>query len=331
MIRFIIILILFAALGNSAAISAAITYTDDPMVIGGGARPLGMGRAFTAVADDADGPFINPAGIAVSKAPQAMAMFTNLLGDVYYTEFCGEIPAAFGVLGAGFVNTGVSHVQLLDALPGVFSDYHDSLFILTYSSSLARFFGYARNVFFGMNLKYFSRGWTGGTYQVATGWSADFGIKLVYTPYLSFGFNRQNFLPVEMGGVVRYATGAEEAIAGVYKVGAAMKPRPLGGKLLIAYDVDLPAQSGRPVTMHLGTEYQLNENFMLRGGFDQSLDPTSPAQTSWNPAVGISLGIAGFRVDYAYHAYYHDPSLATSYVSFSYRGEPWLALGGEVR
>ncbi|OGB87890.1 hypothetical protein A3J44_05110 [candidate division WOR-1 bacterium RIFCSPHIGHO2_02_FULL_45_12] len=329
-IVFMVVLTLLA-FGSCPAISAIVGTTDDPMIIGGGARPLGMGRANTAIADDADGAFINPAGIAAIKAPQAMTMYTNLLGDVYYTEYCGVIPGSFGVVGAGFVNTGVSQVLTFVGSTGVFADYHDTLFVLTYSTPLARFFGYSRNVFFGINLKYFSRGWTGGATQTSTGWSSDFGIKYIYNPYLSFGYNRQNFLPVDLGGVVRYSSGAEEAIASVHKVGIAVKPMRFGNKLLIAYDADLPVQSGRPVTMHIGAEYKMNEFFMLRAGMDQSVDASSGTQTNWNPSAGVSLGTAGFRVDYAYHAYYNDPGLATSYVSFSINGKPTLALEGEVR
>lgn len=319
-------------LGGSTAISETITITDDPMVVGGGARPLGMGRAFTAVAEDVDALFINPAGIAGLKGPQAMAMFTNLLGDIYYTEFCGAVPSRLGTLGIGCVVTGVSHVLIpVDSTP-VYSDYYDSLFILSYSSPLSRFLGYGREMFFGANFKIFSRGWSGGVTKSALGYSLDIGLKYVYTPYLSFGFSRQNLLPLDLGGVLRWqGSGAEEAIAGLYKLGIAVKPKPLQGKVLMAFDVDLPAYSGRPVTMHAGGEWRIREDFAIRAGLDQSVDAAAPSQTSWNPTVGSSLTLFGFRVDYAFHAYYNDPALATSYISFSYQWAPLFALSGEAR
>ena len=64
---------------------------------------------------------------------------------------------------------------------------------------------------------------------------------------------------------------------------------------------------------------------------DQSVDPATATKASWNPAFGVSLGYGGLRVDYAYHAYYNDPSLANTYLSLLYVGDPWFALKGKVR
>ena len=312
--------------GNAAAITTGIT--DDPFVIGGGARPIGMGRAFTAIAEDADAPLINPAGIANLKAPQAMAMFTNLLGDVYYTEFCGAVPSDRGTFGIGYVSTGVNQALTPD---GVYVDYHDTLLIASYSSSLATFFDHPRNVFFGVGLKLFDRGWTGGVNQTATAWSMDLGLKYILNPYLSFGLSRQNALPVSLGGVLRWSSGAEEAIAGLTKVGVAIKPVQFNKLLLIDLDLDIPAVSSRPTTAHVGAEWQLNKDLALRAGADQSVDAESQTLTSWNPTMGISFGSSGLRVDYAYHPYYNDSSLATSYVSISYQARDWITLEGETQ
>lgn len=306
-----------------------VGYTDDPMVIGGGARSLGMGRAFAAIADDADALFINPAGIANLKGPVGMAMFTNfLMGEVYYTEFCGAIPSAWGTVGVGYISTGVSQIPTVVNSIEVNTDYYDSLFLLSYSTPLARFFGYGRNIFMGLNFKIFSRGWSGGINEEALGMSGDLGLKFIVNPYLSFGLCRQNFVPVSLGGVLRWTSGAEEALAGITKVGIAIKPIAFRKKLIIDFDADLPASSGRPITMHLGAEWKANEILALRCGLDQSIDANVASKATWNPAVGISLGQGGFRFDYAYHSYYNNPELATSYISFAYEGSPWMALKG---
>ncbi|MFC1571929.1 hypothetical protein ACFL31_05215, partial [Candidatus Margulisiibacteriota bacterium] len=241
----VIILGLFIMLvGSSAAIGDIVGSTDDPMTIGGGARPLGMGKAYSAVGDDADASFLNPAGLANFRGPQGMGMFTNLLGDIYYTEFCGATPSRMGVFGVGYVNTGVSEVLTPVGTSEVYSDYHDTMLVLTYATPLSRFFGYGRNVFLGANIKYFSRGWTGGVHSVATALSMDLGFKYVINPYLSFGLNRQNILPIGFGSVFRWPSGAEESISSIYKVGLAVRPKQFNKKLLIAFDADLPAQSG---------------------------------------------------------------------------------------
>ncbi|MBN3033689.1 MAG: hypothetical protein JW873_06305 [Candidatus Saganbacteria bacterium] len=320
---FIFYLLFFTSLPVPAEV---IGSRDDPLTIGGGARPIGMGRAFTAVVDDADAAFINPAGLGSLKGPAAMAMYTNLLGEVYYNEFTGAVPTPYGSFGLGYITTGVSNIPT----SGLPSDYYDSLLTLTYATPLANYFYYGRNIFVGANYKIFNSGYTGGINQFATGMSADLGVKVVVSPHLAFGVNRQNLLPVSMGGVVKLSSGAEESLASITKVGVAVKPVPWP-KLLVAFDADLPAQTGRPVTQHLGVEWKENQYLAVRGGLDQSVDPGTASLVSWNPTFGTSLSYAGLRVDYAYHPYYNDPGLATNYISLSYVGQPWFALKGTVQ
>jgi hypothetical protein len=285
-----------------------------------------MGRAHTAVAEDSDAAFINPAGLAGLKGPEVMAMNTNLLGDVYYYEVSGAVPTPNGVFGAGYITTGVTGIPTTP-IP---SDYYDSMLTISYAVPLANFVNYGNNVFVGANYKLFNRGYTGGISKTSTGFSADLGAKFIVNQHLSFGINRQNILPVSMGSVLRLSGGAEESFLGITKVGAAIKPVPWP-KLLIALDADLPAQTGLPVMEHIGFEWKENQFLTLRAGMDQSLDPAAASQTSWNPSFGTSITYSGFRVDYAYHPYYNDPSLATSYVSLSYLGPSLFALKGKVQ
>jgi hypothetical protein len=324
------VIVIIVLLVSSAALACAVDITDDPMMIGGGARPLGMGRAFTAVVDDADAMFLNPAGAANMRGMQAMSMFTNLLGEIYYVELCGGIPTLYGTFGAGYVATGINNVLYPSGGPGnVYADYYDHLFVLSYGAPLSLFLTYARNVYIGTNLKLFNRGWSGGVNEAATGVSADLGVKVIVSPGLSLGLCRQNLLPVNMGGVLVWPTGAAEAIAGIYRLGVAV--RPYLGKTLLTCDLHLPAYSNRPGTGHLGVEYTVSENMLLRAGADQSVDASSPDRTSWNPTLGLSLGLRGFRFDYTYHPYYNDPMLATQYISISYQGDNSSILSGGVQ
>lgn len=312
---------------SGLAFGDPITITDDPMVIGGGARPLGMGRTFAAIADDADALFVNAAGGASLKRPEGMTMFTNLLGDVYYSEFCGSTPTPFGTVGIGYINTGVTGIP---STTEATSDYYDNLLVFNYCSSLARFFEYNQNVYVGGNIKIFNRGFTGAINQSATGYSADFGLKYVASPYLNLGLSRQNILPISMGGVIHTNSGAEEAIAGVTKVAVAVKPSPFNGQLLIGADLDLPSQSSRPTTGHLGLEWKLNQLLTVRTGLDQSVDAAAASQTSWNPTFGLSFGSPRFRIDYAYHPYYNNSGLATTYVSLMIAADPVYAIKGST-
>ncbi|HVN67588.1 MAG TPA: hypothetical protein VMT55_04380, partial [Candidatus Sulfotelmatobacter sp.] len=196
----LIAVLVWRAAGAAAGVGGVIVgLTDDPMAVGGGARPLGMGRAFAAVADDVDTMFINPAGLASLRGPQGMTMYTNLINEIYYSEFCAGLPAAFGTVGLGYVITGVNQIPITVDTKTVYADYYDTMLVFSYASVLARFFDYGKDIFVGMNLKLLNRGYNGGYNQSATGVSADIGCKYVYTPYLSFAVNRQSILPPSLG------------------------------------------------------------------------------------------------------------------------------------
>jgi long-subunit fatty acid transport protein len=185
-----------------------------------------MGRAFTAIVDDADAIFINPAGLASLKGPQAMAMYTNLLNTVYYNELSGAVPTPYGTFGLGYITTGVTGIITNDTpIP---TDYYDSMIAVSYAAALSKFVNYGKNVFVGATYKLYNRGYTGGHSDLgqATGFSADVGAKLVVNPYLSFGLCRQNILPISMGSVIRLSSGAEESLLGITKVAAAIRPIP---------------------------------------------------------------------------------------------------------
>ncbi len=321
-------LVLCVLVCTNAVTASVIGVTDDPLTIGGGARPLGMGRAFGALAGDADAIFINPAGAASLKQPQAMAMFTSLLaGTVYYSEYCGALPADFGAVGVGYITTGVNGVII--GTSEIETDYYDSVLAFNYASPMSRFFRYGENILVGINLKVFSRGFSGGVNQSSSGFSSDLGLKFVASPYLNFGLVRQNFVPVSLGAGIQ-TSGGQEALAGETKVCVAAKPVPFDGQLTLAGDFNIPAVSADPATAHLGAEWKATPDFYLRCGLDQSLDAASPTGTSWNPTIGTSILYSGFRLDYAYHPYYNDPALAVSYVSLSYTGEPWVTLRGRT-
>ena len=101
----VLILMLIATLTltagvSSAALSGAIA---DPMYIGVGARPLGMGKAYVAVAEDGDTIFLNPAGLGTIDSLKFTSMYSNLLSDVRYFVLGGAYPLDIGTLVGGYV------------------------------------------------------------------------------------------------------------------------------------------------------------------------------------------------------------------------------------
>ena len=109
----------FFILGVSSAVQAGNT-TAAFLKIGVGARPIGMGNAFTAVADDINSLAWNPAGLSLLSRRELGVMHSELFADTRY-DFLGYAhPMKTGTLGLG-INylslrkpLAVSNVKILE-------------------------------------------------------------------------------------------------------------------------------------------------------------------------------------------------------------------------
>ena len=62
-------------------------YAGEFMAIGIGGRPLGMGGAFTGVADDVTSGYYNPAGLANLNYPQLSLMHSEQFGELVNYDY----------------------------------------------------------------------------------------------------------------------------------------------------------------------------------------------------------------------------------------------------
>ncbi len=89
--------------------------------IGAGARPLGMGDAFVAVADDANAADENPAGMAFFAPDKHYATFTH--SDLYGLSFLNRDYVAYAQGDQGYGAIGLSWNQLsADLQPGSWNE-----------------------------------------------------------------------------------------------------------------------------------------------------------------------------------------------------------------
>lgn len=106
--------------------------------IGVGSRPLGMGEAFTAMIDDINSIYYNPAGLATLKFPQFSLMHQELILDSRFENITLAIPLFYGNLG---VSSSVFWVPPFDKIDidgnktGQVQFYNTSL-VLAYGQSL---------------------------------------------------------------------------------------------------------------------------------------------------------------------------------------------------
>ena len=316
---------------------------SDPSYVGVGARPMGMGKAYTGLADDASSIFLNPSGLVSVDMPSFTSMRATLIGDVNYTVLGGTLPVAVGTFGLGYINSSITSIPLTRLVdnsgvkrPEMYgsSDYNSNVFLLSYALPASRIINnyYTKNLSLGTTLKLFTQGFSAdsGTMEGSSGsgFDMDFGVKYRFQKWLNAGAVLTNFLPVSMGGkFVWIKNSIEESIPASLKTGVSIKllgqdglRRSGSNELVWVLDSDCYLkQSGSPVLLRTGLEWKPVESLALRVGFDQQNSAqTSGAAVETNLTCGIGINMMNFSFDYAYHQYGDLSENTTHYFSIGY-------------
>jgi len=315
----------------TASMASAANIATDPMRIGVGARVLGMGKAYVAMAEDGDAIFMNPAGLGNIDSLKVSSMYSNLMGDVSYAVLGGAYPNGdMGALGGGIIYSGTS-LDLWDGSGASLGSgsWNSNLLFLSYGLNL-RDIGITTmlgDLNVGANLKYFSRGGAGNaTIEAASGTGMDMDLGFLMTPagapWLNVGIVQQNLLQ----GNITNGYGVADKLPSITKVGAKVGILGKEDKALVSHDQKLDAvvdvdaylvQSGIPSALHVGLEYWPIKVLALRAGMDQ--DPSTGGVVS-NYTAGVGLRYGGVEFNYAYHPYNGLGDDATSFFSLSYIG-----------
>jgi len=210
------------------------TYTNDFLTIGVGGRALGMGSAYTAVANDVTAGYWNPAGLAHLKFPEVMLMHDQRYGDIVsYNYGAVAMPlsanetvglSAIVLSVSGIPNTQAAGIDANGNPIDPTSNYVGDLSRLDLSkitffsaTDVALIGSYARrasdNFFYGANFKFIRRS-IGSTYGTGIG----FDIGAQYSPFRNFnlGANLQNATTT----VVAWTTGTTELMTPTLATGA---------------------------------------------------------------------------------------------------------------
>ena len=290
-----------------ATVAAAQT-AFDPLAVAVGARPLALGGAFVAVADDANTLFNNPAGLGEIEKIKFTSMGGTLLEDVSYTALGGSM--SFGdklSVGAGYAGAFTSDITLRDwrgVLTGSAS-YGNSVFFVALGKK------FTDRLSLGLTLKYYSTTGAAADADNGHGLNADLGLLQSGWNWLKLGLVGQNIFG---GGRITYQNGASEPLPLTIKAG--LKANLTGGRFdsaflapvetsLVADAVFSPA-SPAATQLRGGIEFSPHPYLTLRVGADGT-----------NPTAGLGLKVAGVGFNYAYHSY-SEPSGSAAYFALSY-------------
>ncbi|MEA3494011.1 MAG: PorV/PorQ family protein [Candidatus Margulisiibacteriota bacterium] len=249
---------------------------------GVGARPLGMGGAFTAVADTADAPCWNPGGLGFVDDNEITSMQTKLSTDAdhYYVSYVR--PAFGGTLGISWIQVGLGtitetssevdeHNEVIDL--STFS-YFSNAYMLSYGKKVSE------KLSLGLTAQYLTSDMTSIDGGQASGYSITPGLLL----RTGKGWN----IGLKVEGVInslQWGTGTVEQAPAKLCLGFAYQKSNPG---LFAIDISQTMKSGYVPEASVGYEWN-KDSLSLRLGYVES---------------GLTAG-AGFvsgnaRVDYAY-------------------------------
>ena len=282
-----------------------------------GARAIGMGGAFVAVANDATAIFWNPAGIARLPRGEAILIHTNWLVETNF-DFSGiVIPAGYmGSFAVSVTSLRTDEMEVRTVLKpegtGEKFSYGDLSAGLSYAKNLTDRFS------IGINAKYISqRIW----HMDAKGYALDIG-TLFRTQFngMVIGMTISNFgasLKLEGRDVfVNYDEapqfgGSNDRIPAskltdkfplplLFRVGVAMDILKSGSnRLTIAADAAHPNDNTEYINM--GMEYVFNKNIALRFGYKNlfTLDTEEGFTAGFGTKLKLPGGVA-LKIDYAY-------------------------------
>jgi hypothetical protein len=170
-----------------------------------GARPIGMGGAFTAVADDVNAIFVNPGGIGYLKGELAVVS-TKFSTEDEYTILGGTESTPYGTIGVGYVSAS-ERIAEIDTSSSSYEEAGEApvrtinqTLILSYARQLNDFMVVPRSMgklSVGTNLKFASSRVTnakGLSHDLASGLDVDLAAVLKPNDRLSCGFSLRNLM-----------------------------------------------------------------------------------------------------------------------------------------
>jgi len=324
-----------ALVSMGTAMAEDLSAAVDPLYLGVGARPLGMGKAYVGLAENAEALLINPAGLGCLNGGKLTSMYSTLMNDAKYMVLAGGMPLNDAVgIGAGFASVSVDDIGLYDSggNPLGTANYVNGVAFLSAAVNLEKdgvisevLPNNGKAFLVGMNLKMFFQQASGHDSVASangSGMNADLGILYRPDSFYTIGFNQQNILPSNMGAKLRFTDGVEEEIPGLTKIGTRINVLGPKGKALVestnTFYLNIDADFTRWGTAgHAGVEYNPEKWLSIRAGLDQD---ATPVEIATNPTLGVGLKFSDFAFDYAYHPYGEIVDNTTHFFSLSYLG-----------
>ncbi len=314
-LNFILCFCVSMVFSQNVTITKTGTTAASFLKIGVGARSIGMGGAYTAVANDLSAIYWNPAGLGRLSAPEAAFNHIDWIADVKYDAASTAILIDdVGTIGLSFTTMDVGEMEVTTTeLPegtGERFSAGGTMIGLSFGKNLTDRFS------FGMNVKYVREDiWNMRSQTVAldigTLYTADILNGLNIGASMSnFGskmrlFGRDNRVLIKTGSGEQNIVNAEYELGSydlplIFRVGLAtdmMKGE--NNRLTVAVDAVHPNDNTE--YMNSGLEYSWAEIVSIRGGWKSAFERGSEQGLTLGIGLQYSLSAPiNFVIDYAY-------------------------------
>jgi len=301
-----------------SATYAADKYAAEFLNYGVGARPLALGGAYVAVADDATAPYWNPAGLALIDRPGLDFMHSYAYsGFASYDSIFGVYPwKGIGTFGGGFLRLSSPDIKITywddpgseNRRPIVdrVVNWSDNGIYLSYGRQLLDKVQVGGNFILIMQ----------GADTVASSLGQTFGVGVMAGPFgpVRFGLHAQNLYSNIKWSKDMVVDGSDvdtsETIPINLKMGTSfLYPIPLlAGELLVAADCDMKFEGYETAAgfsagdasfdIHGGGEFFIARTVALRVGLEKRQQ--DKIEVGGGAGLRISPGKMEFGVDYAF-------------------------------
>lgn len=242
--------------------------------MGTGARAIGMGSAYTSIADDPTAVHWNPAGVAALDRKSVASMHAVLTLDRSY-DYTGFVaPMDYGAWGVSWISAGVDKIERYDSVGnrlGFFDDTENA-YIFTYAAPLGERYE------FGGNIKFLRHNILDNS---AESWGADLGFIAHVNERINVGATLRN-----IGAKMKWDTASQRSDEIPFNLALGISYKPYKN-LLFAFDVD--KTNDLDTKLNFGIEGRIQKNFALRAGSNDG-----------DFTAGIGLLFENWNLDYAW-------------------------------
>ncbi len=257
--------------------------------LGVGARALGMGEAYSAVADDGTAMYWNPGAILNTKGASISLMQASLFGDINYQFLGYSTPVGNNsAFGAGLQRLTAGTIKETDS-SGIETGASSS------PSDIAGALGYAHKAggwSIGVAAKYISSKISGS----ATAFAADFGLL---SPKLLDDKFHISLVAQNIGSKIKFDTAGDSLPLNI-KLGSALN---FSNKFIAALDLNFPNDNAPYAAA--GCEYRINPEgrwqFAGRAGYNTRASGDIKGLSGFS--LGLGVVISQVSMDYAFIPY----------------------------